>query len=775
MRKLLLAALVFAAFALPLRAQECQTNCQAVTVEDGINYPDMSLVAGINYPDAMILFGASSSFPMPGAPTGVTGTVTDPNGIPYAGATLKVSLTPTTSGQLFWTGGSQAQCVAAGAGSAPCNIPFTPPNAPIELDSTGSFQTSLYPNGQISPAGTQWQFQININSPGPLGPGAVTFTVPITIVGANQSVSVTLTAAAPSLLSFSIVSGSIPFSGITSGTNTTAAMVVGTGASLAATGTGSISATTCCAVAGVLSLTTSAFPQTLFTYSNPIPAPAGLFSLTADGTDFKFENKWGVNLESRLLFGSTGTVSLVYNAFGNQLNFESGDISLLSGTSTLGTGSLPFGDIYLGVGAAGLFHFTHPSVVGLFTVTIPSAPTTTVQALAPNPANCVDGITIAADATGGVLSTTPCSSLPALPTTPNGVAQNLASTPAGGVGQPAAWTLPGIATRAITGATAADTILVTDCSQRVDYQGTVNVAVTLPTATTFGVANCSLYLANDPASGSTTITVTPTTWTFYGSLASIAIASGQACIITVDPAGSVWDYHCNGGSVSFPLLAPNGTAAAPSYSFSGATNYGMSIDTHSVLGLFGNGNLGFEVDSNGYAHVTDLVEFEPIGAASSCYLDQFGGALLLQTNNNPCPLGLYSTISIYNGVNTAGNGVPAIYGYVSCTQATPCANAATTIYTVGASDSQIAIHANTSCTTTVAGATAILTITYVDPSGTTQTITEPTATCTALGASSVASVTTTVRGQAASVVQYKVTIANAPHYETSVAVELEGN
>jgi hypothetical protein len=131
--------------------------------------------------------------------TNVTGTVLDPNGIPYAGATLKVSLTPTTSGQLFWTGGTQAQCVAAGAGSAPCKIPFTPPNAPIELDSTGSFQTSLYPNGQISPAGTQWQFQININSPGPLGPGAVTFTVPITIVGANQSVSVTLTAAAPQI------------------------------------------------------------------------------------------------------------------------------------------------------------------------------------------------------------------------------------------------------------------------------------------------------------------------------------------------------------------------------------------------------------------------------------------------------------------------------------------------------------------------------------------------------------------------------------------------
>ena len=135
-----------------------------------------------------------------------------------------------------------------------------------------------------------------------------------------------------------------------------------------------------------------------------------------------------------------------------------------------------------------------------------------------------------------------------------------------------------------------------------------------------------------------------------------------------------------------------------------------------------------------------------------------------------------STLSVSSGtlLNNSDTVLTA-NGYVSCTQATPCASSATTIYTVGASDSQLAIHANTSCTSVVATATAILIITYVDPSGTTQTITQPTATCTTLGASSVGSTNTVVRAQASSVVQYSVAILNAPLYETSVAVIFEGN
>jgi len=42
----------------------------------------------------------------------------------------------------------------------------------------------------------------------------------------------------------SLSAGSVPFSGITSGTNTAAAMLVGTGASLGVTGSGTIDATT---------------------------------------------------------------------------------------------------------------------------------------------------------------------------------------------------------------------------------------------------------------------------------------------------------------------------------------------------------------------------------------------------------------------------------------------------------------------------------------------------------------------------------------------------
>ncbi|SRR6266404_332813 len=44
--------------------------------------------------------------------------------------------------------------------------------------------------------------------------------------------------------------------------------------------------------------------------------------------------------------------------------------------------------------------------------------------------------------------------------------------------------------------------------------------------------------------------------------------------------------NTGGGTPSFPLLAPSGSAAAPSYSFSGGTGYGMSIP---------GGNLNFSV------------------------------------------------------------------------------------------------------------------------------------------------------------------------------------
>lgn len=128
-------------------------------------------------------------------------------------------------------------------------------------------------------------------------------------------------------------------------------------------------------------------------------------------------------------------------------------------------------------------------------------------------------------------------------TAPNGVPQTLTSTPSGGVATIPALSLPGLGNRNVTGTTSTDTILSTDCNPgRVDYQGSVAVATTLPTATTLGVPSCSFRIANN-TSPAANVTVTPTTWTVNGSTTQV-IHSGQLCTFTVDAAGSAWDADC---------------------------------------------------------------------------------------------------------------------------------------------------------------------------------------------------------------------------------------
>jgi hypothetical protein len=104
------------------------------------------------------------------------------------------------------------------------------------------------------------------------------------------------------------------------------------------------------------------------------------------------------------------------------------------------------------------------------------------------------------------------------------------------------WQSPGVVTRVVGGTTATDTILAADCNPaRVAYQGSVSVAVTLPTAATLGVSQCVFRIANNTSGSSTTVTVTPTTWTFKNSGSTLVLAQGQYATIYVDPSGNQWD------------------------------------------------------------------------------------------------------------------------------------------------------------------------------------------------------------------------------------------
>ncbi len=124
--------------------------------------------------------------------TEVSGTITDPNGVPYAAAVVQATFMP--------SGGSPtlngAQCCA---------------NAAATTRSNGAFSMDLADNNVVVPGGSQWRFTVSL-SPGvlpPLGTGPQSFSVTLTITGATQSITAQLTAAAPALTQGSFGGGAV--------------------------------------------------------------------------------------------------------------------------------------------------------------------------------------------------------------------------------------------------------------------------------------------------------------------------------------------------------------------------------------------------------------------------------------------------------------------------------------------------------------------------------------------------------------------------------------
>jgi hypothetical protein len=132
-----------------------------------------------------LLFCLILAMPALAQNTSITGTVTDPNGLPYAGGTV------------------MPQLVLVGGASPTVNgFFYIPPTSPSGLNSAGVFSVTLPANASISPAGSQWKFTVcsgagSIQPAG--GKGSVCFNVTVTISGTSQDLSTTLQAAAPAL------------------------------------------------------------------------------------------------------------------------------------------------------------------------------------------------------------------------------------------------------------------------------------------------------------------------------------------------------------------------------------------------------------------------------------------------------------------------------------------------------------------------------------------------------------------------------------------------
>jgi hypothetical protein len=75
------------------------------------------------------------------------------------------------------------------------------------------------------------------------------------------------------------------------------------------------------------------------------------------------------------------------------------------------------------------------------------------------------------------------------------------------------------------------------------------------------------------------------------------------------------------------------------------------------------------------------------------------------------------------------------------------------------------LNVTVTCDTSVSTATVIPSVSYTDPSSTVQTITGGTATCTTLGASSIAQISQAIRAKVGTAITVSTTIANSPNYD----------
>jgi hypothetical protein len=110
----------------------------------------------------------------------VTGTVTDLNGLAWAGGSIQATLT-----------------LPVGASGATLNgVQISGTTQRTALDSTGSFLMQLPDNAVVQPGGTQWIFTANISPgiPPPAGTGPQSCNATLTITGVSQNISASFSA-----------------------------------------------------------------------------------------------------------------------------------------------------------------------------------------------------------------------------------------------------------------------------------------------------------------------------------------------------------------------------------------------------------------------------------------------------------------------------------------------------------------------------------------------------------------------------------------------------
>lgn len=196
----------------------------------------------------------------------------------------------------------------------------------------------------------------------------------------------------------------------------------------------------------------------------------------------------------------------------------------------------------------------------------------------------------------------------------------------------------------------------TDQCKLVTLSNAAPVAVTLPQAGSGGQ-----YLAGWQACfsdlGAGTATITPTTSTIDGA-PSLALTTNQGACVYSD-GSNFFSVRGIGGSITYPLTAPNGTSAAPSYSFTNGTGSGLYAPSNGAVTLLSGPSNALNITGGTASTSTGVGGSISITGGGGGITSGGGGNITIQTGalNNGGPAVTGGAITL-TGPSTTGAGGP---------------------------------------------------------------------------------------------------------------------
>lgn len=478
--------------------------------------------------------------------TTVTGTVVDPNGNVYANGTVSATLTG-ASGIQYQLSGSPAP-VSSG---------------PFPMTALGTFSFPLGDNSVISPPGSGYIFTLCAQSVG-LGPAVTPVricfnTAPITVTGPFQDITGPIGASPPAILGPAPSSGGgtsiLPLNNTFSGNNihtgnetfnliTSSTLNPGSSGFMRLATTDFIAWRNAANSADITLSKSQAASGTLpadlfvanaglggwygaeFIDANGAPASVGAFRVSSTdliawrnkaGTG---DNRFGQDTYSDATtdvsrFFDTPVLAKFFasgnNTFGgSSTGAASGAYRLATSEAICWRNAASSGDICITKNSSDAFLFNG---VGLL----------------------ISPMTLLGDSIVGGASGVPTRL--AGPTGPNGVPEILLSTPSGGLATAQGWSLYGLLNRE---AANGDTVLSSDCANRIRFSGAVAASEALPTPATLGITKCNFKIVNN-LSTVNSVTITPAGGFQINGSGTLVLLNGQAASISVDASGTSWD------------------------------------------------------------------------------------------------------------------------------------------------------------------------------------------------------------------------------------------